>query len=68
MRSARGVAAVPGREVGAVSEETSPAERQAAVDEEQPKDGDLSRRHAELNEMILRHLALLEVLRRRSVE
>lgn len=30
--------------------------------------GDLALRHAELNELILRHLALLEVLRRRAAE
>jgi hypothetical protein len=69
MRSARGVAAAPAREVEAVSEQTSPVERQGEdADEEQPGEGDLVQRHAELNNLILRHLALLEVLRRRAAE
>jgi hypothetical protein len=53
-------------ELEAVSEQTSSTERQVDADEEQPEDEDLSQRHADLNNLILRHLALLEVLRRRS--
>ncbi|MGP3968760.1 hypothetical protein [Streptomyces sp. 6N223] len=51
-----------------MSEQTSPTERQADADDEQPGDGDLAQRHADLNELILQHLALLEVLRRRSTK